>query len=145
MPTGASEWTPAGSPGRPASCPAVGGGGWRRDGTPGDQRCRSGGVEVHRQDNVKLLGHMSSEGDEMRRLLSYLRLRPCMTASGPEDTGASWVGRQPLKSAHWIKESPLSAIKVLREKERKSPHCFHTEFPRVKFLPLLVGFSPCLQ
>lgn len=40
-----------------------------------------------------------------------------MTASGPEDTGASWVGRQLLKSAHWTRESPLSAIRVLRKKE----------------------------
>lgn len=38
-----------------------------------------------------------------------------MTASGPEDIGASWVDRQFLKSAHWTRESPLSAIKVLRE------------------------------
>lgn len=42
-----------------------------------------------------------------------------MTASGPEDTGASWVGRQLLKSAHWTRESPLSAISVLRGKRRK--------------------------
>lgn len=68
---------------------------------------------------VKLLAHMSSEGDETRQLVSYLRFRPCMTASGPEDAGASWVGRQFLKSAHWIKESPLSAIRVLRETERE--------------------------
>lgn len=43
-----------------------------------------------------------------------------MTASGPEDTGASWVGRQLLKSAHWTRESPLSAIRVLRETDSLS-------------------------
>lgn len=48
---------------------------------------------------------------------TYFRLRPCMTASGPEDIGASWVGRQFLKSAHWTRESPLSAIRVLKEAE----------------------------
>lgn len=49
-----------------------------------------------------------------------MRLRPCMTASGPEDIGASWVDRQFLKSAHWTRESPLSAIRVLRETECNS-------------------------
>lgn len=48
---------------------------------------------------------------------TYFRLRPCMIASGPEDIGASCVGRQFLKSAHWTRESPLSAIRVLKETE----------------------------
>lgn len=52
---------------------------------------------------------------------TYFRLRPCMTASGPEDIGASWVGRQFLKSAHWTRESPLSAIRVLKETEMFRP------------------------
>lgn len=55
---------------------------------------------------------------------NYLRLRPCMTASGPEDVGASWVGRQFLKSAHWTRESPLSAIRVLRDTEHNSQHVY---------------------
>lgn len=69
---------------------------------------------------VKLQADVLSHGGrETRRLVSYLRFRPCMTASGPEDTGASRDVRQFLKSAHWIKESALSAIRVLREMDRK--------------------------
>lgn len=58
-------------------------------------------------------------------MLSYLRLRPCITARGPVDTDGSLFVRQLLKSAHWTKESPLSAIRVLRRKKKKKKTIGH--------------------
>lgn len=98
------------SPGRPASCSAEGGAVWRRGVRPGDQHWRE-------QRNV-LQDSGVRRGAE--RSLSYLKLRPCMTARGPE--GASWVGKQFLKSAHWTKESAVFAISVLRMRQSQN-HC----------------------
>lgn len=72
------------------------------------------------QQNHNRQSQLASEKSEVPTLNSYLRLRPCMTASGPNDTGASWEGRQLLKSAHWTRESPLSATRVLRQTEDSS-------------------------
>lgn len=118
--TAESAQTPAGSPGRRASRSAAGGEAWRRGGTPTDRRCREREVLSASEWSTKLQQQLA----KVKTLKTYLRFRPCMTASGPEDTGASWEGRQPLKSAHWTRESPLSAIRVLQRTGRKSAVCF---------------------
>lgn len=116
--TAVSEQTPADSPGRPTSCSAAGGGGWTRGGTPVDQHWRGPQTDLMLLFSFTFYLEWKHSVGKKRR--SYLRLRPCITARGPEDTGPSWVGRQLLKSAHWSRESPLSAIRVLRDTEEDS-------------------------
>lgn len=87
-------------------------------------------------------------GGGAERSLSYLKLRPCMTARGPE--GASGVGKQFLKSAHWTKESAVFAISVLRMRQSQNhpgletkAGCEMTHSLIIKYLVVVLNVCQC--
>lgn len=85
-------------------------------------RCQPPRTVRDKSETVTLQGWLSSNQKAALAKHSnhyYLRLRPCVRASGPMEPRASWEDKQLRKSAHCTRESCLSAIKFLLDMKRK--------------------------